>query len=233
MNTAGLKKAISYLRVSTARQGRSGLGLEAQREAVKAYLAGTSMKVIKEFVEVESGKDDERPKLTAALQYAKVTGAVLVIAKLDRLSRNIAFIDQLQTSKTKFVCCDMPEANETMISFMSVMAKHERQAISERTKAALAAVKARGKKLGNPHGARALRRAGKGNKAAVRALKAAANAYAADVLPIIDDIRASGHTTLEAIASELNARGIVTARGNAWHPTTVLRILKRSKEIPA
>jgi DNA invertase Pin-like site-specific DNA recombinase len=228
MNTAGLKKAISYLRVSTARQGRSGLGLEAQREAVKRYLAGTSMKVIKEFVEVESGKNDERPKLTAALQYAKVTGAVLVIAKLDRLSRNVAFIDQLQTSKTKFVCADMPEANETMISFMAVMAKHEREAISQRTKVALAAVKARGKKLGNPNGARALRRAGKGNRAAIKTLKAKADDYARDVLPIIEDIRAAGHVTYEAIADELNKREIITVRGGQWHPSTVLRLLQRN-----
>src|SRR5215469_1774045 len=144
-------KFVSYLRVSTDRQGRSGLGLEAQRKAVEDFLNGGRWELLAEFVEIETGKKDDRPKLHKALQRCKVTGATLVIAKLDRLSRNLAFIAALQDSGARFVAADMLEANETMIQFMAVIAQHERKAISARTKAALAAAKARGKKLGNPN----------------------------------------------------------------------------------
>jgi DNA invertase Pin-like site-specific DNA recombinase len=236
-----MRKFVSYLRVSTQKQGRSGLGLEAQRTAVENYLNGGQWKLVKEYVEVESGKSDHRPELQKALHHAKVTGATLVIAKLDRLSRNVGFIDSLQQSKVKFVCADMPEANDTMIGFMAVMARHERKAVSERTKAALQAIKsieknpaaakarrARGKKpLGNPNGARALRRAGKGNTAAVEALKGAADAHARDIMPIVIDIEASGTVTLQGITTELNGRGILTARRGRWHPTTVKKLLAR------
>jgi DNA invertase Pin-like site-specific DNA recombinase len=175
----------------------------------------------------EFGGSDYRPQLLKALHHAKVTGATLVIAKLDRLSRNVAFIDNLQESKVKFVCADMPEANETMISFMAVMAKHERKAISERTRVALQAAKRRGKMLGNPNGARAIRKAAKGNAAAVEALKTKAARFAADVKPIIDDIRAGGITSLRGISIELNKRGILTAFGRQWYPTTVRNLLAR------
>src|SRR6516162_8861224 len=154
-------KFVSYLRVSTDRQGRSGLGLEAQRKAVEDYLNGGNWELLAEFVEIETGKKDDRTKLRKALHRCKVTGATLVIAKLDRLSRNFAFIAALQDSGAKFVAADMPEANETMIQFMAVIAQHERKAISARTKAALAAAKARGQKLGNPNLA-ALQAAGAG-----------------------------------------------------------------------
>src|SRR5262249_38927283 len=130
-----MRKFVSYLRVSTDKQGRSGLGVEAQRAAVESYVNGGHWKLLKEYLEIETGKNDHRPQLQKALHHAKVTGATLVIAKLDRLSRNVAFIDNLQESKVRFVCADMPEANETMISFMAVMAKHERQAVSDRTNA--------------------------------------------------------------------------------------------------
>ena len=226
MSTA---KFVSYLRVSTDRQGRSGLGLEAQRKAVADYLNGGNWELIAEFVEVETGKRDDRPKLREALHRAKVTGATLVIAKLDRLSRNLAFIAALQDSGAKFVAADMPEANETMIQFMAVIAQHERKMISTRTKAALAAARARGKRLGNPNLA-ALQAVGAGKPgwtAGADSNRACANKFAWDVLPVVEAIRADGITSLEGIASALNGRGILTARGGRWYATTVRNLLKR------
>jgi DNA invertase Pin-like site-specific DNA recombinase len=220
-------KFVSYLRVSTDRQGRSGLGLEAQRKAVTDYLDGGRWELLAEFVEVESGKRNDRPKLREALHRAKVTGATLVVAKLDRLSRNVAFLANLRESRVKFVCADMPDANNLTIGVLSEVAQYEREAISQRTKVALAAAKARGKKLGNINGAAALRRAGKGNAAAVGAIKASADRHAADVLPVIKDIRAAGTGSLKGIAAELNARGILTARGGQWYATTVRNLLGR------
>ena len=226
MSTA---KFVSYLRVSTDRQGRSGLGLEAQRKAVADYLNGGNWELIAEFVEVETGKRDDRPKLREALHRAKVTGATLVIAKLDRLSRNLAFIAALQDSGAKFVAADMPEANETMIQFMAVIAQHERKMISTRTKAALAAARARGKRLGNPNLA-ALQAVGAGKPgwtAGADSNRASADRFARDVLPVVEAIRADGITSLEGIANALNSRGILTARGGRWYATTVRNLLKR------
>jgi len=222
-------KFVSYLRVSTDRQGRSGLGLEAQRKAVADYLNGGNWELIAEFVEVETGKRDDRPKLREALHRAKVTGATLVIAKLDRLSRNLAFIAALQDSGAKFVAADMPEANETMIQFMAVIAQHERKMISTRTKAALAAARARGKRLGNPNLV-ALQAVGAGKPgwtAGANSNRASADRFARDVLPVVEAIRADGITSLEGIANALNSRGILTARGGRWYATTVRNLLKR------
>ena len=222
-------KFVSYLRVSTDRQGKSGLGLEAQRNAVADYLNGGNWELIAEFVEVETGKRDDRPKLREALHRAKVTGATLVIAKLDRLSRNLAFIAALQDSGAKFVAADMPEANETMIQFMAVIAQHERKMISTRTKAALAAARARGKRLGNPNLA-ALQAVGAGRPgwtAGADSNRASADRFARDVLPVVEAIRADGITSLEGIANALNSRGILTARGGRWYATTVRNLLKR------
>ena len=143
-------KFISYLRVSTDRQGRSGLGLDAQKRAIDDYLNGGNWKVLKEFVEVESGKTNERPQLQAALEACQRTGAMLLIAKLDRLSRNVAFIANLMDSGVEFVACDFPTANRLTIHIMAAMAEYEREMISKRTKDALQAAKARGKVLGNP-----------------------------------------------------------------------------------
>jgi DNA invertase Pin-like site-specific DNA recombinase len=220
---------VSYLRVSTDKQGERGLGIEAQRKAVEDFLNGGDWKLAREFVEVESGKHDDRPKLRAALHHAKVTGATLVIAKLDRLSRNLAFIAALQESGVRFVAADMPEANETMIQFMAVIAQHERKAISARTKAALAAAKARGQKLGTPN-LEALRRVGAGQPgwtAGAEGNRRGAERFARDITPIIEDIRQAGITSLRAIAAELNARGILTARGGRWDATRVRRLLAR------
>jgi DNA invertase Pin-like site-specific DNA recombinase len=177
-------------------------------------------------VEIESGKRDERPQLAAALHRAKVTGAKLLIAKLDRLSRNVAFIARLQESGVQFVCADMPEANELTVHLLAAIAQHERKLISERTKAALAAAKRKGTKLGNPNGARALK--GHGNDRAIQMIKFNAKRFAGDVAPIIADIRATGITSCRGIARELNARGILTARRGAWHPATVKVVIART-----
>lgn len=220
-------RVVTYYRVSTEKQGRSGLGLEAQRSAVAQYCGGRGCEILGEFVEIESGKNNERPELAKALHLAKVTGATLVVAKLDRLSRNVAFLAALQESGASFVAADMPEANELTIHIMAAVAQAERKAISRRTIEALAAAKARGVRLGNPNGAAALLRAGKGNSASVVSIKAGADRFAADLEPIVADIQAAGHTSLRTIAAELNRRGIVTRRGGAWHAATVRELINR------
>jgi DNA invertase Pin-like site-specific DNA recombinase len=220
-------RTISYYRVSTAKQGQSGLGLEAQRAAVTRYLDSVQADNLAEYVEVESGKLDTRPQLLAALHHAKVTGATLVIAKLDRLSRNVAFLATLQDSGQRFLCADMPEANELTIHIMAAMAQAERKMISQRTKDALAAAKARGQRLGNPRGAEALRRAQRGNVDALRVIGSKADAFAADLRPIVVQLREEGHTTLQALAEQLTQRGIQTARGGKWERATVRNLLAR------
>jgi len=220
-------KVIAYYRVSTEGQSRSGLGLDAQREAVASLCSSRGWTIAAEFTEVESGKRDDRPELKAAMHRAKVTGGTLVVAKLDRLSRSVAFLSALQDSGGRFIAADMPEANELTVHIMAAVAQAERKAISRRTKEALAAAKARGTKLGNPNGAAALLRAAKGNGAAVDAVKAGAAERAADLAPIIADIQASGATSLPTIARELNKREIVTARGGKWHPSSVKNLLAR------
>ncbi len=229
MSPAKPQKFIVYLRVSTAKQGRSGLGLEAQQQAVTDYLAGVpGAKVVSTCKEIESGKNSERPKLLEALHMCKLTGSRLLIAKLDRLSREIAFITTLQTGKVKFVCADMSDANDLTIHVIAAIAQHERKMISERTTAALAAAKRRGKVLGNPNGARALRRAAKGNAAAMAAVQARADGFAKDVMPIVASIQDAGVTTLQGIAYELNNRGIETPRGTGrWYAGTVKSLLAR------
>jgi DNA invertase Pin-like site-specific DNA recombinase len=213
-------RTINYYRVSTAKQVRSGLGEAAQRAAIEAFCASRGCEPLAEYTEQESGKRDDRPELAKALHHAKVAGATLVIAKLDRLSRNVAFLAKLQDAGVRFVAADMPDATEMTVQIMAVMAQAERKAISKRTKEALAMAKARGTKLGNPMGAKAFGLY-KGNGAAVAAIKAKAKAFATDVMPVVEAIRAEGHGSLRAIAAELNARGIVTARGGKWGPSGV------------
>lgn len=220
-------RVIAYYRVSTEGQGRSGLGLEAQREAVSRLCQLRGWQIVAEFTEVESGKRNDRPQLIAATHRAKVTGATLVVAKLDRLSRSVAFLSALQDSGGRFLAADMPEANELTVHIMAAVAQAERKAISRRTLEALAAAKARGTRLGNPNGAAALRRAAKGNAAAIEAVRAGAAERATDYAPVIADIQASGATSLPAIARELNVRGIVTPRGGKWHPSSVRNLLAR------
>jgi len=220
-------KIVSYLRVSTARQGRSGLGVDAQRSAIQAYADSKQANVVREFMEVESGKDNTKPKLTEALHLAKVTGSVLVIAKLDRLSRNAAFLLTLRDSGVKFIAADMPDANELTVGIMALVAQQEREAISKRTKEALEAAKRRGTVLGNPNGAAALKRAGKGNTAGVRAIQCQADAHAEDLRPVLRGLAVEGITSLGAITKALNERGIRTPRGGAWYKTSVSNLLSR------
>jgi DNA invertase Pin-like site-specific DNA recombinase len=222
-----MMKAIAYYRVSTAAQGRSGLGLEAQRSAVESFCQGRPCDLLAEYTEIESGGSNVRPELAKALHHAKVTGATLVIAKLDRLSRNAAFLLKLQDSGAKFIAADMPEACHLTVGILGLVAQQEREAISMRTKAALAAARERGTKLGNPNGAASLRRADKGNSAAVRALKDAADRHAADLAPVIAQLRAEGLTTLSALAQELNERQMRTPRAGTWHPSSVRNLLRR------
>lgn len=220
-------KIVAYHRVSTARQGRSGLGLEAQRKAIEEFAHAQEAEVIASYTEVESGKRNDRPELAKALHRAEVTGAKLVIAKLDRLSRNAAFLYQLKDAGVDFIAADMPEVNTLTLGVMIAVAQHEREVISERTKKALAAAKARNVRLGNPNGAAALRRAGKGNTDAVKAIKSGADEYAQRLAQVLDDIKANGHTSLSAIASELNRQHIRTRRGGKWWPATVKNLLER------
>lgn len=222
-----MNKVVAYYRVSTERQGQSGLGLEAQRSAVRSLCDARGWQTVAEFTEVESGKRADRPQLEAALQRAKVTGATLVVAKLDRLSRSVAFLSSLQESGARFIAVDMPDANELTVHIMAAVAEAERKAISVRTRDALRAAKERGVKLGNPNGAAALRRAGKGNKAAVSRLKSKADAFAADLETVLADIREAGLTSYGQIADELNARHIKTARGGRWHPSSVRNLVSR------
>jgi len=219
-------KFVSYLRVSSAKQGRSGLGLEAQRKAVADYLNGGAWDLTGEFVEVESGKLDTRPQLEAALAMCELTGATLVVAKLDRLSRNVAFLAALQDSGARFVAADMPEANELTIHIMAAVAQAERKAISKRTKEALAAARARGTKLGGSRGNLQDLRKGPAVSAVVRSK--ASSDRAAKVRRQIEAFRAEGATSLRAIADKLNRAGITTPRGGAWGPSQVKRVLDLS-----
>ena len=218
-------KTINYYRVSTAKQGRSGLGLDAQRNEIERFCASRNCQPLGEYTEIESGKRDDRPELVKALHHAKVTGATLVIAKLDRLSRNLAFLAAMQDAGTKFIAADMPEANELTIHIMAAMAQAERKAISKRTKEALAAAKARGQRLGNPMGAKAFGDR-QGNDAAVTAIRAKSATFAKDVMPVIKAIQDDGLQTLRAIAGALNERGIVTARGGKWGPQSVSNLIQ-------
>lgn len=220
-------RIVSYLRVSTSKQGRSGLGLDAQRAAIEAYAKQRSAAVLETFVEIESGKLDTRPELTKALHLAKVTGATLVIAKLDRLSRNAAFLLTLRDSGVKFVAADMPDANELTVGIMALVAQQEREAISRRTREALRAAKKRGVRLGNPNGAAALRRAHRGNGAAVAVIREKANCHAGNLKPVLDALAAEGVTSLGGIADALNERGMLTPRGGGWHKSSVRNLLQR------
>lgn len=226
-------KFVSYLRVSTDKQGRSGLGLEAQRTAVESYLNGGRWALVAEYVETESGKQGRRrPKLAAALAHAKAIGATVVFAKLDRLFRNVPLLRSLVDSGVDLVFCDLPHVppgamGRFLLTQMASVAELEAGLISERTKAALAAAKARGVKLGNPNGARALRGKQVGNKHAIAAVKANAEHRAANLQAIVDDMRKQGITGIRNIAEELNDRGILTPRGGAWHPTSAARLLSR------
>jgi DNA invertase Pin-like site-specific DNA recombinase len=217
---------ISYLRVSTDKQGRSGLGVAAQRQAVATRVAGG--RLLAEYLEIESGPKNDRPQLAAALAHARATGATLIIAKLDRLSRSVYFISSLMAAGVDFLACDLPMADKLTIHVLAAVAEHEREMISARTKAAMAAAKARGVRFGNPYGARALRAAGKGNAAANAAQQANVAAWRARIRPIVTALRANGEISARQIALELERRGFLTPRGGRWREKTVRAIIGRS-----
>jgi DNA invertase Pin-like site-specific DNA recombinase len=219
-------KFVSYLRVSTQQQGRSGLGLEAQREAVAVYLNGGRWKLIEEVVEVESGKRNNRPELARALSLCRIHGARLLVAKLDRLARNVAFISALMESGVDFEAVDLPQANKLTVHIMAAMAEYEAGAISSRTKAALAAAKARGTKLGG-YRWEIQTVASKGNAESAKARTAKASKRTSDLMPVIQAIQAQGGTSLRQIASALNERKIPTARGGEWSAVQVQRLLNK------
>jgi DNA invertase Pin-like site-specific DNA recombinase len=217
---------ITYIRVSTSQQGRSGLGIEAQRVALHHFAQAEGFEVAREFVEVETGKGadamDRRPQLKAALAAARKQRCHVAVAKLDRLSRDVHFISGLMAHKVPFLVAEFgPDVDPFVLHLFAALAEKERALISTRTRQALAAAKVRGVTLGNPklHVAR---------RSAVSAVKAEADRYAANILPIIRETQKAGATTLRQIAEALNARGVATARGGQWHPKSVANILERA-----
>ena len=218
-----MARFISYLRVSTVKQGAFGLGIEAQRAAVALHVTAAGGNQVQEFVEVESGTRNDRPQLTAALAACRAHRATLVVAKLDRLARNVAFVSALMESGVEFVAADMPTVNRLTIHILAAVAEEEARLISTRTKAALAAAKARGVQLGNPQ-----LRAGNPDQArAAAAVKSAkARARAIDVLPYVEQARRAGATSLDQIAAALTARGVPTPSGvGQWHRASVRRLV--------
>ncbi|WP_303312708.1 recombinase family protein [Hymenobacter sp. BT730] len=213
---------VPYYRVSTQKQGQSGLGLEAQRAAVHAF-APLPGQLLPEFVEVESGKRNQRPQLAAAIEAARRLGATLLIAKLDRLSRNAGFIFALRDSGVSFVCCDMPDANTLTVGLFAVIAQHERETISKRTKEALAAKKARGATLGTPANLTMEAIVKSRQVRQDNAREHQANRQAARLAGLL---AGQGHT-LQQIARELNEAGYRTRRGQAFFPMSVQRLLQR------
>ncbi len=211
---------VVYLRVSTAKQGTSGLGLEAQRKAVADHLNGGKHQILAEFVEIESGNKSDRPELAKAMAACKKHKATLLVAKLDRLARNVHFISGLMESKIDFVAADFPTANQLTIHILAAVAQHEREMISTRTKAALAAKKADGVRLGGPNIEEA-------RKSAIKTTIENADRFATNVMPIIREIQGSGVTSANSIAKTLNSRGIKTARGKLWTHQQVCNMIIR------
>ncbi len=214
-----MKRAIAYYRVSTARQGQSRLGLDAQKEAVVRYADANGYELFQEYVEVESGKNDKRHVLQVALDACKANTATLLIAKLDRLGRNVAFISRLIESKVDFKAVDNPHADKLIVHIMAAFAEHERDQISARTKAALKAAKARGTELGY-NGRYVLSK--ENHRKAIE--------FARSLKPVIAEFDQKGITTIRAIKKELNRRRIRTATGHKWHVSTVHKLLQRLKE---
>src|SRR3954453_19291644 len=217
-------RTVAYYRVSTDKQGRSGLGLAAQREAVRVFLAGKGWPPAAEFVEVESGRRDDRPELARALEACRLYRATLVIAKLDRLSRNASFLLSLRDAGGEFVACDMPEATRLTVGIMALMAEHEAEMVSKRTRDALAGAKARGQRLGGFRGYVP----GETDRAqAAKARAGRARERAGQVLPLIQEMQAAGTTSLAGIARELSRRGVPTPRGaGVWQAVQVQRVLR-------
>lgn len=212
-----MNKVIAYYRVSTDRQGKSGLGLEAQNDTVQQFAIFKQWQIVGEFTEIESGKKNDRPQLQEALKQCLKQKAILVIAKLDRLGRNVAFISSLMESKVEFVAVDNPHANRLMLHLLAAFAEHEREQISTRTKEALKAAKKRGVVLGK-HGTKVLSKEN----------KQSADEFAETMKPIIEQLKSEGFTTYRAIRDELNHRSIPTFReGYKWHLDTVYLVIRR------
>jgi DNA invertase Pin-like site-specific DNA recombinase len=217
---------ITYIRVSTSQQGRSGLGIEAQRQTLAHFAQAEGFTVAREFVEVETGKGsdalDRRPQLKAALAAAGKLRCHVAVAKLDRLSRDVHFVSGLMAHKVPFLVAELgPDVDPFVLHLFAALAEKERALISTRTRQALSAAKARGVTLGNPKLAVA-------RKSAVEAVKTEAERYAANVLPIIREAQKAGASTLRQIADALNARGIPTARGGQWYAQSIANILERA-----
>jgi DNA invertase Pin-like site-specific DNA recombinase len=228
-----MRSIVAYFRVSTRGQAESGLGLDGQRAAVEEYARTHGATVIREYREVESGKRKDRPQLAKAIGHAKLAKCTLVVARLDRLARNVAFLSTLMESEVDFVACDNPHANKLTIHILAAVAENEAHQISERTKTALAAAKRRGVKLGSARpghwvGREHRRLAGglKGLRAAAQARSEAAREEYSFLLPTIRHQRQEGKT-LQAIADGLNAEGHSTRAGKPWTPTAVWRVLTR------
>lgn len=222
---------VAYLRVSTNKQGRSGLGMEAQQAAISAFLGPSDRLLEPPYVEVESGRNADRPKLREAMARCRKTGATLLIAKLDRLARSVRFISTLMEEGVAFIACDMPNATPFMLHVYAAVAEEEAKAISRRTKAALAAAKARGVKLGGDRGYRPLTAPDwtAGAKAAALSRSRTADHAAHRLAHVIADVRAAlgEGGSLHAIARALTDRGVPTAKGGAWTATAVRRALAR------
>jgi len=215
-------KFVSYVRVSTSKQGIDGNGIEAQRQAVARYLSTLDCELIGSFEEVESGANNKRPQLQTALTLAKAKKAILVIAKLDRLSRNAAFLLQLQDSGVDFIACDMPNADKLSVGIIALLAQRERQLISERTKAGLSVAKQRGVTLGNPNASKAWTKA-------VKAIKKRKEEFAVAALKSIREIQSTGVHSLAHVARCMTMRGETTSRGGTWTATAVKRVLESAK----
>jgi DNA invertase Pin-like site-specific DNA recombinase len=227
-----MRQVVSYLRVSTDKQGKSGLGIEAQREAVARFVAAEGMEVVGEYVEVETGKGcdalDRRPQLAAALAAARKAKAAVVVAKLDRLSRDVHFVSGLMAQRVPFIVAELgADADPFMLHIYAALAEKERALIAERTRVALAQKRASGMQLGNRTNLAAASVIG------ARANRVAADVFSSNIFPLIAQIQNSGIRSLREIASTLNTRGVRTARGGIWHATTVRNILQRGSMPPA
>ncbi len=247
-------KYVTYIRVSALKQGASGLGLESQRATVEAYARANGCRILNEFQEIESGRKDARPQLAAAIALARQTGAVLLVARLDRLLRSVSFLEKLRDAKVAFQCCDMPDANEMTITIMAALAKQEAVNIGRNTKAAMAAAKKRPADkrptFGNPMGAKSFGAAGaKAYQLGVARNRAIAKDHAATLAPMVDAIRAQGITSLSGIAAALNERDASTIENprmvkdkvtgelkpyrGKWHASSVANLLKRLPQTAA
>lgn len=221
-----MKPVVAYYRVSTSQQARSGLGIEAQKDALRRFTASEGMEIVAEFVEVETGKGadalDRRPELALALAEARKRRCAVAVAKLDRLSRDVHFISGLMAHRVPFLVAELgSDVDPFILHLFAALAEKERSMIAVRTKAALAAAKARGVTLGNPKIQEARRRA-------LKAVEASADRHAANVVPVIREVQKTGASTLREIATALNARGVSTPRGGRWHASSVKNALERN-----